>query len=58
MSRLLGENDKNVFFSHCSMQFSSNSSLQIWTSEIFSKDISKPITASSLRFGHMIEVVK
>ena len=49
---------KKFFFSNCSLQFSSNSPLQIWTSKICNKDISKTITASSLRFGHLKEVGK
>ena len=59
MSRLFGENYKKkviIYFSYCSLQFSSNCPLQIWTSKIFNKDISKTITDSSLRFGHLIEV--
>ena len=44
------------FFSYCSLQFSRNSPLRIWTSKVCYKDISKTVTASSLRFGHLIEV--
>ena len=49
---------KKFFFSYCSLQFSCYSPLQIWTSKICRKDISIIklfITASSLRFGHLIE---
>ena len=59
MSRLIGENFKKViqsFFSYCSLKFLSNSHLQIWTSKICNKDISKTITAGSLGFDHLIEV--
>ena len=35
--------------------FSSYCPLQIWTSKTFNKDISKTITASSLRFGQLKE---
>ena len=49
---------KFYLFSNCSLQFSSNSSLQIRTSKICNKDVLKTITASSLRFDHLIEVGK
>ena len=59
MSSLFCEDYKQsycIFFSNCSLQFSRNSPLQIWTSKVCYKDISKTITASSLRFGNLIEV--
>ena len=59
MNGLPGENYQKIslfFSSYSSMHFSSNCPLQIWTSNICIKDISKTITASSLRFGQLIEV--
>ena len=51
---------KNIYFilffsSYCPLHFLSYCPLQIWTSKNFNKDVSKTVTASSLRFGQLIE---
>ena len=54
MSSLFCEDYKKKLLYY--FQFSRNSPLQIWTSKVCYKDISKTVTAISLRFGHLVEV--
>ena len=55
MSGLPGENYKKISFflviALCIFRV-----IALWTAKIYVKDVSKTITASSLRFGQLIEV--